>query len=350
MANTNFAFTRASLTIRSPSTTSVINTGLNVTKASLQPSPKTILTPRNVAVTKASLQPAPKAIGLTWEHGASNLTITVNAATISPVPYPVFGRRGIPVLTAYPTFSPKVVNLAYRRVFIEQAVPAIAGKPLTLEENHFFVRGKPAIAGQSVGLRRGTPVISAAFTLSPKTITLTLGGSPVYTIVAATPTIAGQGIGLNLNFSLAPAASSFSAVGKNINLQWSTPSSTNVAEAHPVLGPQTIGLARAIRFTSAVPTIAGKTIAFKYDWGLPVEQIDQDGGLNISGRDIGLSFTRTLEATIVAALPIFAGKNITLFLGNGAPRRHRVKHKSPGIEIMLKPPITTSRQSKANVR
>lgn len=341
MADTPITVTQAAITLSTPATVSSINTGLNVTKADLQPAPKSIAGNRNVAITVAALQPVPKAIGLNWTTSGPNWTLSVNAATIQPFLYDVVGRRGTPVITANPTLVGQTINLAYRRAFVIAANPAFAGKTIALQENHFFVRGAPLLSGKTIGLRKGTPVISASLSLSGKSITLTLGASPIYQIVTATPTIAGQSIGLNLTFSLATATTALSILGQNVEMQWRRNDATNVSEAHPVLSPKTIVLNRAIRISSTAFSLSGQAIAFKYDWIFPID-IAAPG---IAGQEIGLSFSYTLGYTFSPAQVSFATGNIVLYLGDGQPRQAKVSQSSEHIQIQLKAPIMVNQKS-----
>lgn len=352
MANTPITVTRAVPTLATPTTTSILDRAITVTAAALQPTSSTIAFALVMGLTGVAIEPAPKAVALNWQQSGANWVIDVNSANFTFQPYPVEGRRGIPVGHATPTISPQVVNLAYRRVYVEPGLPTFAGQNLTLEENAFFVRAAPTLTPSVIGLSRGIPVTSASLTFSPQTITLTPSTSGVFAFDSAVPTFAPQDITLNLNFSVSAVTAEFAPTPQNIDLQWNRTDAIGVAEAHPVLTPSNIVLAHHLPVTEAVLSFTGQEIGFRYDWILPVESVgpDLDAGFGPVGQEIGLSFPFTLGLTTELLNVTFVGQDIAMFLGSGEPTAIKVAQTSPSIQISLGAPITVATTNSENIQ
>lgn len=352
MADTPITVTRAVPTLATPDTTSILDRAITVTAAALQPASSAIAFALVMGLTGVAIEPAPKAVALNWQQSGSNWVIDVNSANFTFQPYPVEGRRGIPVGHATPTFTPQVVNLAYRRVYIEPGLPTFVGQDLILEENAFFVRAAPTLTPRNIGLSRGIPVTSAALTFSPQTITLTPSTSGAFAFDSAVPTFAPQDIGLQLNFSLAVDSAPLSFVGNNVELQWGRTDVIDVSTAIPVLTPSNIILARHIPVTEAVLSFAGQEIGFRYDWILPVDSLgpNLDDGFGPFGQEIGLTFQFTLGLTTELLNVTFVGQDISLYLGSGEPTEVKVFQTSPSIQISLGAPITVATTNSENIQ
>jgi hypothetical protein len=352
MADTPITVTRAVPTLRTPDTTSILDRAITVTAAALQPASSAIAFALVMGLTGVAIEPAPKAVALNWQQSGSNWVIDVNSANFSFQPYPVEGRRGIPVGHATPTISPQVVNLAYRQVFVEPGLPTFVGQDLILEENAFFVRAAPTLTPSNIGLSRGIPVTSAALTFSPQTITLTPSTSGVFAFDSAAPTLAPQDIGLNLVFSVAPVAAEFAFTPQNIALQHQINNGVTIAEAHPVFTPSNIVLAHHMPVTEAVLSFAGQEIGFRYDWILPVDSLgpNLDDGFGPFGQEIGITFPFTLGLTTELLNVTFVGQDISLYLGSGEPTEVKVFQTSPSIQISLGAPITVATTNSENIQ
>jgi hypothetical protein len=337
---------------------------IDVTKADLQPSPKSIPLDKGMPMTAASispsasaitgilamavsttaLQPAPQAVALNWQQSGTSWVIDVAAATFTFQPYAVEGRRGIPVVSATPTIAGQTINLAYRHAYIESTQLTFATQDAVLEENHFFVRAAPTIAGQAIALHKGTPVISATPTLAPSDITLTIGGSTDYQIVSAALTFTPQDIGLQLNFSLAVDSTQLAPTSANLDLQWQKTDAVNVAEAHPVLTPGDIVMTQGIPVIAAIPAFAGQDVTFVYDQMVVVEPAE----FEITSQDIDLDLTFTLGVTIVPAEFSIVGSDISAFLGSGRVDDARVEyHATEGYASFTVNQMTSSIDSES---
>jgi hypothetical protein len=289
-----------------------------------------------MALTAGALTPTANAVGLTWTQ--DTLTISVTAAAPSLFCYPVEGRRGIPVATAIPTIQGSTIAFQFtggaQAVGVDTGIPTLLGQDLGLEENHFFSNARVSLAGQSVGLSRGTPVITATPTLAASNITLTLSVGGVLPVGAAAPTFAPQDIVLSKTWDIAVASTAFDIDGSDVGFNYTIVDGVRVDPAlFSIVGASNLNfsLGLGIPIASTAVSIAAYAIGLKYDWFLSVDR----ERIDLNGQEIDLSFSYTLGYSVGAAELSIIGNDITLFLGDGRPRRVKYSFSSDHIEISL---------------
>lgn len=336
MADTPITVTSTALTFRVPDTNNVIDTGVNVTRAQLQPSPQAALFPRNVAVTSLALSPAAKAVTLTWVQSGSNWVIDVGTASISPFLYSVEGRRGIPVVKASPSLSPGIIGLVYSGLAVDRAVPVLTGQSLGLEKNALFTRAGISPLGKTIDLRLKLTVTSASLSPSGQSVTLTLPAGNAIFVNQAAPTISPQTITLNKSWSIPVSHAVPVIAGKNINFQLAIENGISVDPAQISPTPANLGFVLQIKMPvdSTALSMSPKTVGLKYDWYVEVEAT----ALELFFPEIDLSFPFTLGFEVESASPSISGKEITLFLGDGQPRKVKYDFSSDHIQIALRKP------------
>lgn len=319
----------AQLLINSPGTISEAVVG--VTKADLQPAPQTIATPRNVAVNEAIFDVDGSVVALQWQQ--AGWVISVDAALITIAPQLLDGRRGIPVLTAIPTISGSDILFQLSSgnwtVPVDVGLPTILGQDIVLEKNQFFVRGEPILTPSTIVLSENAVVVTAAPTIAGQDVTLTWTQGAAL-VIPAQFSIVGQDVGLNKSWSLAVDSAALSFVGQNVIFDWVVPNRVVVDSAQLSVTPANFILARAIPISSTAISIAAQNI--ERSWGTVVSP----AFLNMNGSDLSLLFQYVLGVAIDKADPTILGNDITLFLGDGRPRKAKVRQLSPAAHVAQK--------------
>lgn len=304
-----------------------------VTKADLQPAGQDVATPRNVAVDSTAFTFVSNAIGLTWTQ--DTLTISVTAAAPTILPYDVEGRRGTPVLTAYPTILGSEILFQLSSgdwtVPVDVGVPTILGQDLVLEKNQNFDRGAPVFSPSAIPLSIGAVIAYASPTIAGQTITLTWGQG-IAGVESTALSIQGQTITLNKSWSLAVDSTALDVDGQNITFDWTVPATVVVESTQfsAVGGSFQFRRDMPVETTAISPT--GQSI------GRGDGTIVSPAFIELTPYDIGLSFPFTLGTVLEHTEPYLVGSEITLFLGDGQPRQFRYDLTSDHIQISLSSP------------
>lgn len=333
----------AQLLINSPGTISEAIVG--VTKADLQPSSSAIALTSIMALSPANFDVNGQVVALQWEQ--DTLTISVDAAAITLAPQPIDGRRGIPVLTGTPTITGSDILFQLSSgdwtVPVDVGSPAILGQDVVLEKNQYFDRGAPTLSPSSIVLSENAVVASAAPTIAGQTITLTWGQASVGVETAAFD-VDGQDIVLSKTWSLAVDSASFDIDGQNIVFDWVVPETIVVEPALLSFSSSNLTLARHIPIASTAISPIGQAL------GRGDGTVVESARLEFTPWDVDFIYQYVLGYAVEAAEPYFTGKEIVLFVGDGAPTRVRSVFTKDRIQIAFSIPQTYRASASERIR
>lgn len=331
----------AQLLINSPSTVSEAVVG--ITKADLQPAGQTIGTPRNVAIATTGLSINGSVVALQWQQGG---VIGVDAALVTFAPGVVDGRRAIPVGVGVPAIAGQDIQFQLSSgswmMAVDRAQFSPVGSDVQLDDNRFFVVGTPLLSPSTIVLSENAVVAPAALSISGQDVTLTWNQGSLLIIPAALSP-AGQDIGLNKSWSLAVDSAAPQIVGRNIVFDWVVSNTIVVEPALLSLVGSALNLAREIEMTPATMQAAGNTIG--RGWGTVVGTVQ----LEASPQNVDFIYQYVLGYSFGPASVSMDGKDISMYLGSGAPTLYRLNHTYPAIEISLQSPKAAKYQDSGKI-